>query len=198
MLCVTRAQSKQADVLRNYVTHTASEENYDCQIWEAASATAAAPMYFESVKFEKGGEGWCDGGLQQNNPINVALREASRHDEFMERKLGCVLSIGTGVSAVSAVSTNLAVFLKQSIEMMTDSETIANNFAMSSDGQELSESKRYFRFNVPQGLQDLEMDEWREIEKMKAMTTSYLGKAATDEAVTACALCLLEPDKNRW
>lgn len=45
-----------ADVLRNYQSLHPTEENYDCQIWEAASATAAAPMYFRRVKFEKSGE----------------------------------------------------------------------------------------------------------------------------------------------
>ena len=98
MVCVTRVGSRKSDVLRTYTTRAPSEQNYNCHIWEAASATAAAPMYFKHVKFRYGGEECTDGGLQRNNPINEALDEVSRHPEFNTRELGCILSIGTGTN----------------------------------------------------------------------------------------------------
>ena len=170
------------------------QKNYDCKIWEAASATAAAPMYFDHVKFEKYGESWCDGGLRRNNPINEALAEAHRHDDLKTRQVGCVVSIGTGVSKVSGVSSNLALFLKQSVEMMTDSEEIAEQFAMSQVGHDMARNKRYFRFSVPQGLQELQLDEWKKIEKMRAMTEAYLRTSQCAQAVEDCAQSLLTPD----
>ena len=42
--------------------------------------------------------------------------------------------------------------------MMTWSEEIADTFEASELGKQLSMSKRYYRFNVQQGLQDFEMD----------------------------------------
>ena len=196
MLCVTRTKSKQADFLRSYQIFHPTQENYECEIWEAASATAAAPLYFEHVKFKRHGESWCDGGLKRNNPINEALAEVIRLEAFKGREVGCVLSIGSGVSKVSPVSPNLAIFLKQSVDMMTDSEEIADQFAVSQKGQELAQSKKYSRFSVPQGLQELEMDECKEIEKMRAMTTDYLRKVGSGMAVAECAASLHNPDAN--
>jgi len=198
MLCVTRVKSQKPDVLRSYETYDPTQENYECEIWEAASATAAAPIYFKPVKFGRHGEKWCDGGLRRNNPINEALAELDRHEDLNRRDIGCLVSIGTGVSKISSVSSNLAVFLKQSVDMMTDSEEIADQFATSRRGQELAKSKRYFRFSVPQGLQDLEMDEWKTIEEMRAMTTEYLRKIGSGQAIAECAASLLNPDINCW
>src|SRR6266566_659300 len=160
MLCVTRKGTSKPDVLRNYATNVPTEENYECQIWEATSATAAAPIYFRSVKFLKRGEKWVDGGLQRNNPIHVAMEEVSRlqKSSFKDREIGCVVSIGTGVPQVKGVSSNLLGFLAGAVRMMTDSEDIAERFAKSSEGGRLRSTNRYFRFNVPQGMQDLKLD----------------------------------------
>ena len=81
MLCVTRTEISKPDVLRNYTSLHPTAENYSCTIWEAASATAAAPLYFKSVQFNETGEKWCDGGLRRNNPINEALAELARERE---------------------------------------------------------------------------------------------------------------------
>ena len=69
MLWVTRKATGKPDVLRNYVSSDPAQENYHCKIWEAASATSAAPMYFKHVQFEKLKEKWCDGGLRRNHRI---------------------------------------------------------------------------------------------------------------------------------
>ena len=74
-------------------------------------------------------------------------------------------------------------------------EGIADEFPTSELGKELAESQRYFRFSVPQGLQELEMDEWKETEKMRALTTEYLRKVGTGQEVKRCAESLLRPDE---
>lgn len=196
MLCVTRVATAKADVLRNYLSTDATQENYHCQIWEAASATAAAPIYFKKVTFQNSGQKWCDGGLRRNNPINEAVAEIHREKEWKQRNIGCILSIGTGVAAMNAVSGDIAGFLKGAVKIMTDSEETADGFATSPLGKELAQSQRYFRFNVPQGLQDLQLDEWKETEKMNAMTTEYLSKVGSGNEVERCAKSLLDPDSN--
>ena len=194
MLCVTRSEAQQPEVLRSYPTWATSEENYDCDIWEAASATAAAPIYFKPVPFARTGEKWCDGGLKRNNPINEALNEVARHEDFRAREIGCVVSIGTGITSTTGISSNLLVFLAQAVKMMTWSEEIADTFEASELGTKLSMSKRYYRFNVQQGLQDFEMDELDRLEEMDALTKAYLRKKECAKAIVDCAESLLNPE----
>ena len=84
-----------------------------------------------------------------------------------------------------------------SMAIMTDSEDTADEFATSRLGKDLANTKRYFRFSVPQGLQDLEMDECKAIERMNALTTEYLRKVGSGNEVQRCAESLLHPDANR-
>lgn len=196
MVCVTRKATGKADVLRTWETTHPTEENYDCELWEAASATAAAPIYFKSVKFHKQGEKWCDGGLRRNNPIREIVAEAGREKSLKIKKIGCILSLGTGVPKISSVSGNLALFLRGSVDMMMNSEEVADDFLIEELGKELSNSNRYFRFNVPQGMQDLELDECDETEKMRGLTVAYLRKVGNGNEVERCAQSLLSPDGN--
>ena len=136
ILCVTRQATSKSDLLRNYETFHPTEENHKCQIWEAASATAAAPMYFKNVTFENSGDKWCDGGMRRNNPTNEALTEVTREKDWKDRSLGCVVSLGSGAPQIKGVSSNLAGFLKGSVDIMTDSEDIADLFAASKDGRD--------------------------------------------------------------
>ena len=196
MLCVTRKATSKADVLRNYKSLHPTEENYNCYIWEAASATAAAPMYFRRVKFEQSGEKWSDGGMRRNNPINEALAETVREREWEHRTVGCIVSLGTGVPQMKAVSANLATFLRRSVEIMTDSEDTASQFAASKDGRELAKSRRYFRFSVPYGMSEIRMEDYKETEKMSALTVDYLRSVGSGDQVESCAKSLLHPDEN--
>lgn len=196
MLCVTRCEISKPDVLRSYESLDPTAENYKCTIWEAASATAAAPMYFRSVQLSETGEKWCDGGLRRNNPINEALSELSREGNWKDKNVGCVLSLGTGIAKSGHVSSNLAGVLKGAVTIMTDCDDIARVFTSSKLGIELSRTHRYFRFSVPQGMQDLRLDEWKETEKMRALTTDYLGHLGNGDLITRCAKSLLDPDEN--
>ena len=56
---------------------------------------------------------------------------------------------------------------------------------------ELREQGKYFRFNVEQGMQDIELGEWRQVEKMDAVTTAYLRRPAIE--IQRCAESLLNP-----
>jgi predicted acylesterase/phospholipase RssA len=197
MLCATRLATSKADVFRNYESQHPTSENYECRIWEAASATAAAPMFFRSVKFQATSEAWCDGGLRRNNPINEALAELSRETNWEGKQIGCILSLGCGISRTKSISSNLATFLKDSMKIMTDAEDTAKVFAASAIGKELNRTHRYFRFNVPQGMEDLQLDEWKATERMRALTTEYLSYVGVGDSIQQCAKTLLFPDENR-
>ncbi|KAL3453533.1 hypothetical protein BJX65DRAFT_302434 [Aspergillus insuetus] len=153
------------DVKSNHAT----QENYNCQIWEAASATSAAPIYFKHVNREKDWEG---------------------------RQRGCIVSLGTGVPKINTVSGTVAGFLRGSVDIMTDSEDIADQFACSENGCDLANSRWYFRFSVPQGMKEIELEDYKETEKMKALTAKYLGKVGSGNGVEQCAKSLLYPDES--
>ncbi|KAF5547046.1 calcium-independent phospholipase A2 [Fusarium phyllophilum] len=180
MVCVTRGINSRTDVLRSYLSSHPTQENYKCSIWEAASATAAAPTFFDPVKLA-GGESFCDGGMHRNNPINEAVSELNRELErgWSGRSLGCLVSIGTGVVEAANISTSVTTLIRAVVKILTDSEDTAEEFVKSPFGRQLESSGRYFRFNVPQGLQTLKLDEWKETEKLNAATTEYLSKSGT-------------------
>ncbi len=198
MLCVTNKETSKPDAFRNYVTTHAGQENYKCTIWEAASATAAVPSYFKRVKLTDGTK-WVDGGCtpNRNNPIYDTLAELSQERSFEGREIGCILSIGNGVLRPDSVTDDIAPALKKSIDMLAEAEEIAQGFENSDRGLRLEKSKRFFRFSVPQGMQDLKMDDYKETNKMRALANLYLKDDAVSKIVQECAEALFRPDDNR-
>ena len=153
-------------------------------------------MYFKSVQFASGGERWCDGAIRRNNPINEALAELLREPQWRDRSIGCLLSLGTGLARARSISSNLAGFLKGAVKMLTDAEDTAKVFSASVLGRELALTGRYFRFNVPHGMEDLQLDEWKATGRMKALATEYLSHADNGDSILSCAQSLLYPDEN--
>ena len=77
----------------------AKNKEYNCEIWEAARATSAAPTFFKRIKIGPSGSGidYVDAGIGCNNPIKQVMAEAAR--VFGEEApVGCIISIGTGQS----------------------------------------------------------------------------------------------------
>lgn len=77
----------------------------DYQVWEAARATSAAPVYFPMSHVgslanpgSTGADRWAvDGGMMANNPALFALAWAARHRLFASLEGAFVLSLGTGM-----------------------------------------------------------------------------------------------------
>ena len=195
MVCVVRQKTKEASILRNFETEAADQENYECTIWEAGSATAAAPVFFEKVTF-KSGVVFVDGGMRRNNPINELVREAQSIRSWQDRDVGCIVSLGTGWTDPSEVSPRLDQFLQECVNVATDCDDIADQFAKSPNGKSLIDRSSYFRFSVQQGMSDLQMDDWKETELMDALTTKYLGKPEISTLVERCARSILYPSAS--
>ena len=91
-------------VLANYSRHEESEPSYrfefphNLQIWEAASATSAAPPFFKPFKISKWPfKAYLDGALYHNNPASVANRERKfLWPDVAENPPDIFLSLGTG------------------------------------------------------------------------------------------------------
>ncbi|MCJ1431421.1 hypothetical protein MMC27_000774 [Xylographa pallens] len=191
-VCVTRNKTGAAEVLRNYKTRAASQEDFECLIWEPGCATAAAPLYFDSVTLVKNKETFSDGGLNRNNPIREAIAESNRI--WPHRHFGSVVSLGTGWLASAEISKRPDKLLKKCIEMLTDSEKIAADFESEKFAVDLMQRSSYFRFNVQQGMQDVELSDWKEEEKMSALTNQYLARCGP--TLQACARSLLDPGEE--
>jgi patatin-like phospholipase/acyl hydrolase len=69
-------------LLRTYQSH---EAQLSCEVWEAARATSAAPIFFKHIEMGNS-QPFIDGGLGCNNPSKLVLDEAKQY--FPLVKLG--------------------------------------------------------------------------------------------------------------
>lgn len=91
----------------------------NCELWQAARATGAAPTYFDPI--EIGGHKYIDGGLKLNNPTMKALEEA--HSLWPGRKIGTIVSLGCG----QMLSTHTHS-LSGMVDLVTETEETHTNF----------------------------------------------------------------------
>ena len=143
-------------------------------------------------------EGFLDGGLGSNNPTKILLNEVG--EVFAEtRSISCIISIGTGKSDVieakapglfqKMIPTDLINALKH---MSTDCEDIARDI----ESKFSASPNLYFRFNVERGLQDVGLEEWKELGNIKAKTIQYLEERSTKEKVNQAALALSNNERK--
>ncbi|KAL8843023.1 MAG: hypothetical protein Q9176_002326 [Flavoplaca citrina] len=100
----TSATGEKSLVLANYSRHEESEPSYRfefphyLQIWEAASATSAAPSLFKPfTKIRSPCKTYLDGALYHNNPASVANNERKfLWPDVAENTPDILLSLGTG------------------------------------------------------------------------------------------------------
>jgi hypothetical protein len=149
-------------------------------------------MFFDKISLKASGATFVDGAMRLNNPIYELIREAER--VYPQHDIGCVVSIGTGwVSPASLDNAKLRHVVAACAKIALDAQGKADEFLHDSRGTELWKAKKYFRFNVEQGMQDVKLDEWSEMERMDAMTTAYLSRKDKANEVQSCARCLLDP-----
>ncbi|KAI9731305.1 MAG: hypothetical protein M1834_005208 [Cirrosporium novae-zelandiae] len=168
--------------LRSYTSIV--EERMKCTIWEAARATSAAPTFFEPITFTNGLE-FRDGGLGDNNPIFALIDEANT--EYHPRKIHTIVSLGTGVTASIKLKNSLTSLAKACAKIATDTEKVANNFTNQYCREDGQFRQEYFRFNVPQGLQGVGLEEWKKRDAMSSNTLSYLQGTQPKEQMIICA-----------
>ena len=173
-------------------------------IWEAARATSAALTFFEPISID--GEIYADGGIGWNNPSEEAIAEACQI--WGKRKIGCLVSLGTGLESalqlgddektlkrqlldkVLPKQSRLIDVAKHCVNCLTSSDKVHRRLC--EDGRTYGVEGVYFRFNVPQGMSNIGLEEWEKIGDMTTLTKSYMradGRASRD----AVARILLEP-----
>lgn len=162
-------------------------DNVHATTSEAALATSAAPSFFDPVSI--GVRTLVDGALWANNPVDEVEREASDiwcpDTGDLKPLVKCFISIGTGKPSQKAIEDKMFKFLGDTlVRIATETEDTARKFIARRRGH--YDVKRYFRFNVEQGLQDVGLEEYKERSKIEAATEFYLGDQAQKFQVRDC------------
>lgn len=166
-----------------------------CEIWQAARATTAAPVIFKAISIGEPGKAakkFIDAGLRCNNPTREMLEEASLVFGS-KRRIGCILSIGTGHPGViglpkssalqNVLPTNLIVILEK---IATDTESTA--VAMSRRFE--ANDNVYFRLNVTHGAGQISFEEWKRMGEVMTHTKAYLQDPSVNKHVNAIVALL--------
>jgi hypothetical protein len=130
-----------------------------------------------------------DGALGANNPVDEVEGEAaniwSPGVGDLKPLVKCFVSIGTGHPGKKALEDNIVKFLSKSlVGIATETEETERKFI--ARWAKHYDEKRFFRFNVDQGLQDVGLAEYKEQGKMEAVTDEYLRHQAQKFRVRDC------------
>src|ERR1700722_14717226 len=155
-----------------FKTYDRSESLKDCMIWQVVRATSAATTFFKSIKCGRDEIEFIDAGFGYNNPCGVLLDEAQR--TFPDCELGCVLSIGTGLSDVVQIKDSRRSILNALKNMASSSKKVANRLKDQFEDRRFGDGPIYYRFNVPRGLEDISLSDWNETSTISAHTRNYL------------------------
>jgi predicted acylesterase/phospholipase RssA len=190
-VCATAKATLQITRLRSYTVR--DEDAVSATICEAALATAAATGFFEPVTIDN--RQYVDGAFGANNPIEEIEEEAADiwcpTTRELKPLVKCIISIGTGSPGQRALDDNIILFLtKTLVRMATKPEGIERRF-VARWNKEYSE-KRYFRFSVEQGLQDVNMADYSKQDMITSTTYDYLHHGSEESRIRDCILNLVE------
>lgn len=184
-VCTADRDTKDIIRLRSY--SLPEEPDVRATICQAALATSAATTFFEPVSI--GNRTFADGGLGANNPVDEMEGEASNiwcaDDGNLKPLVKCFISIGTGNPGKKAFDDSMIKFLGQTVvDIATETTNTERKFVARWAGH--FDSKRYFRFNVEQGLQDIGLDEYKRVGAMEAATSGYITHTTQRFRVRDC------------
>lgn len=185
-MCATAVENNTTVLLRDY--SLPDESNDDATIIEAALATSAATTFFQPVTIWV--RRYIDGALGSNNPVEHLWNEAQNiwcpDDGQLELLVKCFVSVGTGNPGSSPIKNDVKNFLTQTLkDIATETErTTAKSLARH---RGLLDKRRYFRFNVEQGLQSIGLEEYLKQPEIEAATQTYLINQMQKFSLRDCA-----------
>ena len=192
VVCAKAAEIATTALLRSYKSRDVLN-NFSTTICEAVRATSAATSFFEPVTIGPRGRKFVDGALGANNPVEQIWNEAQDiwcPDEVeLGEVLKCFVSIGTGDPGRKPIAEGpLKFFSDTLVNIATQTEDTAKIFV--ERHRRLYESRRYFRFNVQQGLQEVELEEYKKSALIDAATAEYMDLRETKSAARECSMNL--------
>ncbi|PVH75974.1 phospholipase, patatin family protein [Cadophora sp. DSE1049] len=193
VVCAKAFEIATTVLLRSYTSDDALN-NTPATICEAARATAAATSFFEPVIIGPRGRKFVDGGLGANNPVEQLWNEAqhiwcSSGETELSALLKCFISVGTGNPGKKPIAEGSFKFFTETlVGIATQTEDTAKVFAKRH--RLLYENRRYFRFNVQQGLQGVGLEEYKAAALIDAATAEYMDGQELKSAARECAMNL--------
>ncbi|KAJ5774501.1 hypothetical protein N7457_009397 [Penicillium paradoxum] len=163
------------------------ESNIRATICQAALATSAATTFFEPVSI--GDRSFADGALGANNPVEEVEGEASNiwcHETAELKPLvKCFISIGTGHPGINPFEDQMFEFLGRTlVQIATETENTEKR--MIARWASHFDKKRYFRFNVDQGLQGIGLNECEKKGAIDSATEEFLRHLTQKFRVRDC------------
>lgn len=195
MICASTAHALRAGTPTCIRTYPVSaNQGPDCTIVEAVRATTATPGMFKRAIIREHGIDipYVGGGLECNNPTDIALRELS--SVFPNRPLACLMSVGAG-QLHSASIPHARIYdgflpsrLTEVVQRVaTDCERTHQDLAQRFEHT----SNVYFRFSPDQGMQDIDQYNAARLSEVQTHTRQYLQDVSVNsrmqEAVKAIA-----------
>jgi predicted acylesterase/phospholipase RssA len=164
-----------------------------CTICEAALATSAASGFFHPVQI--GARQYVDGALGANNPVEQVESEASdfwcRENGDLKPLVKCFVSIGTGNPGKKPIEDRVDKFISETlVGIATETEKTAALFIKR--WRQHYHERRFFRFNVEQGLQEVGLAEHDKRGIIETATAQYMTEAAQESRVRECVQNLKE------
>ncbi|PAV87880.1 hypothetical protein WR25_08657 [Diploscapter pachys] len=160
----------QLELIRNYQLPLSAEENDELGftdpgnvlMWQAARRSCAAPTYFSAAEGK-----YIDGGMVSNNPTLDLMSEIHFWNSTCDLikkpeykvQVGCVVSIGTGITPISPVDPSLFEMndMMGMLRGLKNLSLVVLDQATATEGAPISRSRSwchsldipYFRLNAP-------------------------------------------------
>ncbi|KAL4880540.1 acyl transferase/acyl hydrolase/lysophospholipase [Aspergillus karnatakaensis] len=193
-VCVTDASTNKLVPLATYPSKYCPTELYKAtKVWEAGVASFSNASLFDPLTLGPSRRRFIDASAQANNPIREVWIEAKNVWRLtsLESQLRCFVSIGTGLPTIKRATKHTNVFgfgSKTSDAAVVDPEVETNKFIQ--EHSELDDEGRLFRFDVPNGLAEIGLDDVSEMETIVDATQDYLAKELVYKQVRRCGKAL--------
>ena len=187
-MCATSKQTSETVCLRSYRTSRGNNDLLNSvKIWEACRATSAASSFFDPIAIGRFGEEFVDGATGANNPVREVWDQAQLMwgPEPLEGKIKCLVSIGTGVPSLKPFKDDVLHIGETLVAIATETEQTAEKFRR--ERSLLASTRRYYRFNVSHGLEDIGLEESKKVKEMAAATRRYIDSQEVYERIQECA-----------
>ena len=185
----------QPQALRTYSTN--HEAPWSCTIWQAARATSAAPTFFKPLQLSLPHvTSWIDAGMKFNNPSKALRAEAGKiwGSEYgqmnFNQDISIFLSLGTGFASIARLeATTLQQRISKKFQVPLAAVEVMKSIVSDTETTHVDLANEldhhiYHRFNVAQGLEDVQLFEHEKIEAIEIDTNNYLAQHT--KQVTDC------------
>jgi hypothetical protein len=181
--------------LRTY--NVPGEIVYNCEIWEAARATTAAPTYFKdiSIKWPNGSSNrFVDAGLGFNNPTEEIIEEAET-TFGASTPLRVLVSLGCGVKSSIRYDTPSVIDRFLPLNAIKTVKDIAADCEKTSRNLERyfkNYINVYFRFNIPE-IGDIGLSEVNKatLDRISASTKAHFDVGSVGHTLLEPVVTLL-------